>query len=427
MEPDLLLPILLAVRDRPALLPLHKLVSLLARASPEVFQRLMSDERIRGSASACLAARLAAASEPILGKRGRTCWAPDEALETAAEDVLPGTPSASAARDAAASASPRCLDASFSEFGEGEPHLAAHGTSRDHGGLAGCAAGIVLTPPLTSFFRTKAIVYQNIMHRKGQLVNKGHRYGKVLFDCSDGNEASLCPPPGFSTPKWGGGAAGGALSLSPLTSKSPATRAWMVEMLPFQGPDTSVLNRKRICSCTMRPACGIAAELVQGSFRALLASPQGHPGGGGGGGDSGGGRCCSDVLEELQGPLAELQQCDPGAGGQDAKLCFWLNCFNAGCIIIIIIIILIIIIVMIIMALLLVTTCCVIIVMSIIIIIIIIIITIAIIIIIDIIIIIIIIIISSRRAVRALRPGQRSGGPAIRPRALDRLPPSGRA
>lgn len=84
---------------------------------------------------------------------------------------------------------------------------------------------------------------------------------------------------------------------------------WKVELLPFDGPDTSVLNRKRFCIRTTRPPALIVEELLVATWRATLAGL---------------------TLENVGGLMAELQCCQLEGLRHDERLCFWLNCFNVG-------------------------------------------------------------------------------------------------
>jgi len=103
--------------------------------------------------------------------------------------------------------------------------------------------------------------------------------------------------------------------------RTPPSRRWEVELLPFGGPDTPVINRKRFCSLTTRPPCLIAGEVLHGAYLALRGCLQEA---------AAGGDAYAELLERLSGALAELQRCELSGSDHETKLCFWLNCFNAG-------------------------------------------------------------------------------------------------
>ena len=94
-----------------------------------------------------------------------------------------------------------------------------------------------------------------------------------------------------------------------------------VELLPFQGPETSVLNHRRFCSWTDRDPELLSQELLRGAFRAAQAP-----------GDSAAssGKCRARRLERLSEPLAELQCCSLQGKKLEVCLSFWLNCLNAA-------------------------------------------------------------------------------------------------
>ena len=100
-----------------------------------------------------------------------------------------------------------------------------------------------------------------------------------------------------------------------------------VELLPFQGPETSVLNHRRFCNWTDRDPELLSQELLRGAFRAFRSAATATAATAAPAAASAG--RARKLLERLHEPLAELQ-CVSVSGKLEACLSFWLNCLNAA-------------------------------------------------------------------------------------------------
>lgn len=118
----------------------------------------------------------------------------------------------------------------------------------------------------------------------------------------------------------------GSSSVSSRRSKSagsPASvrhAAWRPVFKPLRG-DGDLLNSGLICDDTNRPPCWVAADLVRHAHKLLQDACSGK---------RSGGPLANELEKELEECLAELQKVNPEALGHEQRLCFWLNCFNAG-------------------------------------------------------------------------------------------------
>jgi len=101
--------------------------------------------------------------------------------------------------------------------------------------------------------------------------------------------------------------------------RCPPKTVGKVEFWPFCADNNEVMNGSKMCKETFRPSCLIASGLVILAFRKFLSA-----------------QADSDSFEKeelekkLSDNLSELQCCDLEGLNHEAKLCFWLNVFNAG-------------------------------------------------------------------------------------------------